>query len=34
MPQIIIGDTSYDEDALRDAAKVQLAGPARDRMCI
>ena len=32
MPQIIISDTSYDEDALRDAAKVQLAGPARDRM--
>ena len=34
MPQIIIGDTSYEEDALRDAAKVQLAVPARDRMCI
>ena len=34
MPQIIIGDTSYDEDALRDAAEVQLAGAARDRMSI
>ena len=34
MPQIIIGDTSYEEDALRDAAKVQLAGAAREQMCI
>jgi hypothetical protein len=34
MPQIIIGDTSYDEDALRDAAKAQLAWPARQQMCI
>ena len=33
MPQIIIGNTGYDEDALRDATKLQLAGPARDRMC-
>ena len=30
MPQSIIGDTSYEEDALRDAAKVQLAGAARE----
>ena len=30
MPQIIIGEPSYDEDALRDAAKVQLAGAARE----
>ena len=30
MPQIIFSDTSYDEVALRDAAKVQLAGAARE----
>ena len=34
MPQIIISNTSYDENALRDAAKVQLAVPARQQMCI
>ena len=34
MPQIIFSDTSYDGDALRDAAKLQLAGPAHEQMCI
>ena len=30
MPQIIISNTSYDENALRDAGKVQSAVPARE----
>jgi hypothetical protein len=34
IPQITESGTVYDEDALRDAEKVQLGGPARDQMCI
>ena len=30
MPQIIFSEPSYDGDALPDAAKVQLAGAARE----
>ena len=32
MPQIIIGEPSCDGDALRDAGKLQLAGPAHEQM--